>query len=274
MQPDLRTGRSLAEEEPMANRTLLLMTFVASSCMVQPALAADLDADLEVQTSLQVVDNDFVFASTSSRRSYCCTMNVSADFLNVNFSTTSFFGAGVPLVDRAGESPALSRNTGAASFRRKCWKEPTNFSTASRSLRIAGAGSSPIPISVLCEETTLFGNFNTSVSDFNFLELTAVFQSEASAPLNGTVIFRTANSGTETSVDFTISPSATFPIVRKDISIHDAIGGRIDFGQAIVRHDGAPGQLRARVSQYDITSTSPLNFTLVGQEECSQGAKR
>ena len=54
--------------------------------------------------------------------------------------------------------------------------------------------------------------------------------------------------------------------VRQDFAIHDLIENANDFGQVVVIHNGAPGVVKARVSQYRVTSVEPLVYEPVLQE--------
>ena len=121
------------------------------------------------------------------------------------------------------------------------------------------------------EVTTLYGNYNTSVSEFNFLELTAR-TSLPTSTVTGTIRLKSSVTGIATTQPFSFSlDSTTGASRRQDIAIHGLLRGFADFGEIKITHDGAPGQLSARVSQYDVTSVSPLDFTLVGQDVCRRG---
>jgi hypothetical protein len=123
------------------------------------------------------------------------------------------------------------------------------------------AGTSTVTEDVImnCRETTLLGGFNTSVTDFNFLELTNSLNSN-NGTITGTVVARNAISDTEIlNVGFTINPGD-----RSDIDIHSAAGPGA-FGPVFVCHDGPPNSVVAVMSQYNITSQAPLEFEPVAQ---------
>ena len=226
--------------------------------------------DREVTFSgAQNLDNvDFL---VTSQRSYCCTLYQPLD------ATVSFYRFGADSFvtsakNRGLDAPGLAFASGEAAQQRKCWKEDILSNPIPRTGYFEGFAA-PANVQILCNETTLRGNFNTSVSEFNFIEITAFPSSTFSPAIDGKVIlYRTVTPGT-LEIPFKISFNGLKP-VRSDISVHDALSGQQDFGQVVVLHDASPGQIRARVSQYDITSTSPLNFTLVGQSELSMGSGR
>lgn len=186
----------------------------------------------------------------------------------------------IPTFKRGHDAPRINTSElapGLGAGRRICWMEDRIGNNSSKNVIFRNSKSTPISAEVVLEETTLYGSYNTSVSDFNFLELTGVNKGdvEVGAPssLSGVVLL-TGYDGTEREIPFTLSSSSdNEKIHRLDISIHDALNGKRDFGTIKVRHNGAPGQLRARLSQYDITSAAdqPLNFSLVGQEQLKRG---
>ncbi len=106
-------------------------------------------------------------------------------------------------------------------------------------------------------ETTLFGNYNTSVTDFNFLELTnrMVLQGGDTGVINGFVVVKDSISDTEKlRTSFTVNPGD-----RIDVDIHAAVGEG-NFGTVQVFHNGVPGALKGAVAQYRILTASPLTF--------------
>ncbi len=112
-------------------------------------------------------------------------------------------------------------------------------------------------------ETTLSGGFNTSVTDFNFLELTNTtsFNVSDDGVISGTVVGRNAITDQQIlSIPFSVNPGD-----RVDIDIHTAAGPGA-FGPITVVHNGTPGALKGVVSQYRIISTNPFDFEPVVQQ--------
>lgn len=125
------------------------------------------------------------------------------------------------------------------------------------------SGTSASSTMVLLLDSTLSGGFNTSVTDFNFLELTnSLTKSSRDA---GTITGRITAKNVLTD---TIVLSQSFSVNagdRIDISLHDAVGPDT-FGIVTVTHDGPSGSLKGFVSQYRIVSQSPLDFRPVIQQ--------
>lgn len=112
-------------------------------------------------------------------------------------------------------------------------------------------------------ETTLVGGYNTSVTNYNFLELTNILVNNSHD--NGIITgkFTVRNSITDqiiTTRNFTVNPQD-----RIDISIHDIVGGK-SFGSITLVHNGPVGSLKANVSQYRIIGNNPQNFEPVVQQ--------
>ncbi len=112
-------------------------------------------------------------------------------------------------------------------------------------------------------ESTLSGGFNTSVTNFNFLELTnnLISDSHDNGIISGKVIVKNViTDQTIFTQNFTINPSD-----RIDINIHDQVGPGV-FGTVTVLHNGPAGSLKGVVSQYRLVSTTPFDFEPVLQQ--------
>jgi hypothetical protein len=205
--------------------------------------------------------NDEISITVGGRSSYCCTIYPQALTATTNYYLSAV--TAITTVARGNESPSLHPSNSDVSSRRLCFYIPNTSLVGGRKFKFNNFTTS-VDTDVLCQQTTLRGNYNTSVSEFNFLEITSVAGSTGRTKVSGQVFLTRINGSTlESNFEFNYDTS---PVARTDISIHDLLGGAADFGQVIIIHDGSPGQVKARVSQYDVTSTSPLNFTLVGQE--------
>lgn len=111
-------------------------------------------------------------------------------------------------------------------------------------------------------ETTLVGGFNTSVTDFNFLEITNTLNANINddGVVSGRVIARNALTDTVVlNTTFEVNPGD-----RIDINLHEPAGAGV-FGPLEITHDAPLGALQATVSQYRIVSTAPLDFEPVAQ---------
>ena len=245
-------------------KAILFFFLLPSSVFAQNAGPVALDG-LPREVS-GVVNADTITVQASNNRSYCCSvLRTGGISSTVEFTAFSNFGTIVPIA-RGTDLPAV-RNAN----NRFCWIDTLSSSqyTGSRNLLLGNITTS-VSAQIWCEETSLYGNYNTSVSDFNFLEITA--RTSISSTINFKVRLKSAVTGQILNTDFTLTlDSSTGDTIRRDVSIHDLLGNTADFGDVRITHDGAPGQVSARISQYDITSTNPLNFTLVGQEKFQRG---
>ncbi len=112
-------------------------------------------------------------------------------------------------------------------------------------------------------ESTLTGGFNTSVTNFNFLELTnnLISHTRDSGVITGKITMKNVITDQIIRIqNFTVNASD-----RIDVSIHDAAGPGV-FGTITVVHNGPAGGLKGVVSQYRIVRTSPLDFEPVLQQ--------
>jgi hypothetical protein len=107
-----------------------------------------------------------------------------------------------------------------------------------------------------CDDTTLFGGFNTMVTDFNFLELTNTL---SSLDLNVTLRLMPVKG----------EPFERTVLVKKglrfDMDIHSLVGPGT-YGSMQLMHDGPKGGLKAELVQYRITSQDPLKFDPVSRQ--------
>lgn len=120
-----------------------------------------------------------------------------------------------------------------------------------------------IGVLIQLNETTLIGGYNTSVSDYNFLELTNILV--ANTHDNGVITgkFIVRNSTTDqivTTKTFTVNPQD-----RIDINIHEIVGPK-SFGSITLLHNGPAGGLKGNVAQYRIVGGNPQDFEPVMQQ--------
>lgn len=110
---------------------------------------------------------------------------------------------------------------------------------------------------VRLNDSTLIGGFNTSVTDFNFLELTNSLSptNRDNGVISGAIIIKNViTDAIVSSKEFTVNPSD-----RVDINIHEAVGPSV-FGIISVIHNGPSGSLKGYVSLYNLVSAVPFDF--------------
>lgn len=208
----------------------------------------------------------------SAGRCYCCEVSsVASGALGVRFQNGAVTGSGSPVLNQTNRGRAepivtMSPNDTNGSSR-ACFSVANSDSSAINKVTFeirSGADglASTSRVIASCYETTLSGGFNTSVTDFNFLELTNTLKQNTldSGVITGTVIARNAITDTEIlNQSFTAAPGD-----RVDIDIHSAAGSGA-FGPVTVCHNGPQNSLGAVMSQYAVTSTQPLDFEPVSQ---------
>lgn len=101
-------------------------------------------------------------------------------------------------------------------------------------------------VEFLCEDSTLFVGFNTSVSDYNWLELER--QIEGGITILATFESSSGASRGTRSVDLISGGHRRF-----DLGVHDLVGRGV-YGRIALRHNGPVGALRARLAQYTVQS--------------------
>ena len=109
-----------------------------------------------------------------------------------------------------------------------------------------------------CTDTTLYGGFNTVVTDFNFIEITNTLTPNTAGD-DGTVqvVVKAFKQSGEEILNTTLDP----PLAagqRRDIDIHSVAAS--DFGPVVITHNGPPGAIRAVNAQYRIVTSVPLDF--------------
>jgi hypothetical protein len=202
--------------------------------------------------------SDTIFSTVENGRSYCCEVfhvgqsNVVPRFEEI----TSSGGTLENKASRGRNAPWLGAGTNSVDSR-QCFRfvaaesSPRTFITLD-----IEAVNPPIPNArVRCRETTLFGGFNTSVTDFNFIEITNTL---ASTDIDGTInvkVQANANVAGGEVLNSTLTLNAG---ERKDVDVHSVVGK--DFGPVVITHNGPPGSIRAVNAQYRIVTQSPLDF--------------
>ncbi len=245
----------------------LLLQFVAF--ISNPAYAANFKIPTNSSvTFASLAQSDQVEFSVERDRSYCVEGSAPTGILFYSNAALNSSGGGIVFetTERGSAYPGLngSNPAGTVSKSRICGiiTAPSSLSANGIVFR-ATVGAAITNATARGVETTLFGGFNTSITDFNFLELTNVTQANGSLDtgvVTGTIIAVDAITDEEKlRQNFTINPGD-----RIDVNIHDAVGAGA-FGPIRVIHNGVPGALKGVVSQYRIVTTSPLDFEPVSQ---------
>lgn len=260
-------------------RTFALVAFVLGPLSEQTLMAQsqfDFTMSTETDIAISSAANDGVYAFTADHlRSYCCAISGATD--NGPSPVLSEFKV---LTNSSQFPTTLETMPGTGG---QCFIVPFSsgqFGQGSAGVRFrlstTGVTSFAGSLKLRCTETTLTVGYNTSVTDFNFLEVTnlrpstkTVFQAGG---LNNVAarIYATNSTGG--------SPFSTLSVVfpeekRTDIDIHSLTGAG-QFGTIRIPHYGSPGDLSCALSQYTITSTNPLDFQPVVREPCIVGSPR
>lgn len=203
------------------------------------------DAGTEV---IQVQANDTFLIDLAASRSYVCegiatvtdsdfdwdTSVVGTTTGNTTPITATATGDVVPIV--AGETGGVIDNRISV----------TPTVTDRYRITVASARSGGEPVRVRCFATTLFGDFNTNVNDFNFLELKNI----GNKTITGTITaIDFAGNVALNAVEFSVAAQRRF-----DIDLHTPVGAD-KYGIVRVTHNAPLGTLVGTVSQYQGTVT-------------------
>ena len=113
-------------------------------------------------------------------------------------------------------------------------------------------------------DTTLIGGFNTSVTNYNFLELTNSLSPTGRD--NGVITGTITAKNVITDVVFLTRTFTVNAGSRIDINLHDAVGSGA-FGIIVVSHNGPAGGLKGYVGQYRLISTTPFDIEPVVHQQ-------
>lgn len=223
-----------------------------------------------------LVAGDQITFKTSGGRSYCCELNESGN----SYSTGRFFSSirdAVNEANRGKDGNALDSFHVDDEKKRVCWFEDESGGTVTLTVGGEATAQKFTDIEALCSETTLRGNYNTIATEFNFLELSFAGIDYSTEAVAGEIELSSTITGKVTTIPFTLPTGFAdgAPLggktIRKDFSLHQTLKDLGDFGSITIRHNSAPGTVRARMSQYKVMSYSPLNFELRGQEALREG---
>ena len=194
----------------------------------------------------------FVSVKLEPNRSYACTLIAMDDGANLDFHSVTDPGSQLVSVAIIGDvTPAIQGDGGdTANNRIAIIPSGTGTQTAG-TYQIGVANQStqlfsttPVAVNgrVDCNETTLYGGYNTSISEFNFLEVLNTTNSTITGAITATNADGTVIINQQV---FTVQANR-----RADFDLHTAAGpGK--FGLVQVVHTGPYGALQAYVSQYE-----------------------
>ena len=244
---------------------------LSSVLFARSALAVDFALAVgQTHENLSISPGDRIRLQTYDDRSYCCSTNSSATDQGVGFSSvTNLTAAGLASV----QSGLISQNGFIDRGGRTCHFQDDVVGQLILFYNFTNFTPTPPSSSIRCVETTLVGGFNTSVTDFNFLEMSIQALDTFLPDLKGKVIITTVVNPQTVEIPFTFDFSGG-PEPRLDISIHDAIGNVNDFGQITIIHNGPADMVSAKLTQYRIVTAVPLNFEPVLQEVFVRRAER
>ncbi len=255
----------------MKIRTLIflqvLLCFISSSAYAQTTFNIVADRRVTIPT---LTNNDNLLLRANSGSSYCCDLAAevgsaaSPYFNSTSVSVTDFAGTTTVTGRFSAESPELANGQG-----RVCFILNRSFDQPQATLNVGVAGGPATNAQAECRETTLFGGFNTSVTDFNFLEISNTLDSTSALAAAREVTCSVTAINTVPNPDTVAINQQTVTIAagsRSDVDIHSAAGTGA-FGPVVLACNGAPGAIKAVMSQYNVTSTSPtLDFAPVAQD--------
>ena len=240
---------------------LRLLSIIVLSALIPAVSLAQTTVELAMDETFEftsLATSTSVFARVENNRSYCCQIIHFGDS-SVVPSFTSLapnLGMVLNLANRGKDAPWTGAG-GNSVASRKCFRYEREDATANSFITLGiGASTPPIPDARLrCQDTTLYGGFNTVVTDFNFIEVT---NTSIATDVSSVISVNVRATGTLAAAQvlnqtFTLAPGA-----RKDVDVHSVAGS--DFGPVTITHNGAPGSIRAVNVQYRIVTASPLDF--------------
>lgn len=213
----------------------------------------------------QNVSSPFTFLfSQTANRSYCCTVLADDTEPFINSFTRVPVGhesGSISFTPRGDVEPVIvahSLSQGALSNARACFiMEAPGGWTATVHFGGESGTDTAGNVTVHCDETSLYGGYNTSAGEINYLEITNI--------TNATLAVHVIATNEFTSGSTVINQSFMLGANRRfDLAIHDLVPAGA-FGAVQILHDGPVGAISAAVSQYKITTTNPFSFDLIGR---------
>jgi hypothetical protein len=201
------------------------------------------NVDSGADTYTDTDDGELYFAWLEKDLSYCCVITPNSVGVIINEVSTTVAdvkgGGNITAVDRQDTTPALSNEWSATSKGARLCLIPVT--TGDHNFTITDMSVDNTSTTVRCNETTLFGGYNTNANPYNFLEISNI----TNKTINGK-IYATNFDGTK------VIDGAAFSVEsenRIDINIHGAAGPNV-YGLIKIVHDGPLGSLLANTSYY------------------------
>lgn len=215
-----------------------------------------------------VKNGDRAVVNLTQNRSYCCSVRTPTFTAETEAGISSVVshvsGEALQIEKNSAVTPAISFGDRSA---RVCFTSNRQndyvIKTAPFYVHLAIPNESADNVKVQCDDTTLFGGFNTFASEFVFLEIsnTSELDNFGSAQRVVTVTALDTN-GTEI---FSIPVAVNS---RADVDIHSRVGAdRI--GTIRVNHTAPHGAIHASVAEYKSDKESKSGLTLLGRQELS-----
>lgn len=188
---------------------------------------------------------DIINVNLDLNRSYACTItgSDSDSELGLDFNLVNPSGIVVPGKAIGAQTPPV---TVGSSDSNQADNRISVFSTTGGvwKFAVSSAKAGGEEGAFVCRETSLYGNWNTFLNPFNFLEVTNLSYDS----IEIIVIIRSFDGATFTA-------NATVAADRRmDLDVHSLVGPA-GYGSIKLKHDGPVGALSAFISQYNTDSS-------------------
>lgn len=230
-------------------------------------------------------DNEFIGQTTGGAlrmnttpsRSYCCEVESTSSI--AVFSTMEelqYEAPGIPIIIQSPFTDFVRRERVDNVSSRVCFSSSDQTTVTGYVLGIE-IGSGTVDLKTRCDDTTLFCGYNTSASNFNFLEISNLLGKPTGVGSDSLITDPPRDESNDVKVVVTaidsisgLRPLDKFGLTvqsgaRRDVDIHTPAGPG-SFGAISVQHDGPQDSLRAYLSQYKLDSDGSL--LQVSREEC------
>ena len=200
-----------------------------------------------------VSDSSTVIGYFEANSSYCCEFYAMDNLqyikeMSTSVTANSLDAETVTAIDRTRTTPVMSAaylTIGPAPLNanRLCF---TATGSGGHLFTFTDVSADPIDVRYECNETSLYGGFNTNANPFNFLEITNTANNSISGKIyaqtfDGTLVIN--------GQDFTVNAGQ-----RIDVDVHSAAGANV-FGTIKITHDGPLGSIIANTSYYQADLT-------------------
>jgi len=183
---------------------------------------------------------------TGPRRSYCCSAiasNTRTTFTSLVDILSISSDPALPFEYREHYEPQITEGANPGTTERICFTSKTTGALNGRiEVPSEESASSFEKLRLQCNETTLYGKFNTAAGEINFLEITNLSGQDVRVHVRGQ---SESNGGAEAiNVQLVLPASITRPTPRTDFGI-DSLVEQGAFGTLQITHDAPPGGLTA-----------------------------